>query len=343
MSTSGKAIRPLALRATTICVFREQPWLRGMMRFKRFAIAALAVLAGLSALGVSQSSAFSPIPGRIFGLADVSGTRGDLFRTNTSNSWVPLTSGLNYPESVSGAPNGRFAAICATQGAGGIYRIYRVTSAGGPLRNLIGTRQGCGQTVSPDSRLVAYVSDPRRGVARLNVVGANGRGNRTIFKTCSGCLFSPVWAGKRIYFELKVPRNPSGQPEIFSLRARDGKGLKRHTFGRRTATRYSLSDVSANGRNLLVTADDGSGTTFLRTLSPSGATRFTLSSGTGSQPFLDASYSPDGREVAFLKRVTDADPAELWLGSNTGSGFVSLFPGPPVSTEGLYSIDWVRR
>jgi Tol biopolymer transport system component len=313
------------------------------LRIRRFAIATLALLSGLSVFSVSQSSAFSPIPGRIFGLTDVSGTRGDLFRTDVMNQWVPLTSGLNYPESVSAAPNGRFAAICATVGSGGLYRIYRVTSAGSPLRNLIGSRQGCGQTVSPDSRRVAYISDPRRGVARLNVVGANGRGNRTLFKSCSGCMFSPVWAGKRIYFELKVPRAPSGQPEVFSVRAKDGKKLKRHTFGRRSSTQFGLLDVGSNGRNLLVTAKDLSGTTTLKSISPTGSTRDVITTGTGSQPFPDASYSPDGREIAYLRRDTDSDPANLWIGPSTGTGFSSLFAAPSTSSDGLYSIDWVRR
>ena len=313
------------------------------MRVKRFAVTAMAVMAAFSAIGVSQASALTPIQGRIFGLADVSGIRGDLFRTNTRNAWVPLTSGLNFPENVSAAPNGRFGVICATFGSGGIYRVYRVTSAGSPARNLIGNRHGCGQTVSPDSRKVAYISDPRRGVARLNVVGANGRGNKTLFKGCSGCLFSPIWAGKRIYFELKVPRTPAGQTEVFSIRAKDGKGLRRHTFGRRSSTQFSLLDVSNDGKNLLVTAKDSLGNTELRTIRPDGATRFTIASGTGSQPFPDASYSPNGREVAMLWRTTDSDPAELWLGMNAGSGFFSLLSSPPASTDGLYSIDWVRR
>ncbi len=313
------------------------------MRVRRAAVTVLVALTGICVFGPPSASAFSPIPGRIFGLTDVSGIRGDLFRTNAMNEWVPLTSGLNYPESVSAAPNGRFAAICATVGSGGIYRVYRVTSAGGPLRNLTGNRPGCGQTVSPDSRKVAYMSDPRRGVARLNVVGANGRGNRTLFKACSGCMFSPVWAGKRIYFELKVPRTPSGQPEVFSIRAKDGKEIKRHTFGRRSSTQFGLLDVGLTGRNLLVTAKDASGTTTLKTISPTGATRDIITTGTGSQPFPDASYSPDGREIAYLRRDTDIDPANLWIGPSTGTGFSSLFAAPSTSSDGLYSIDWVRR
>ena len=104
-----------------------------------------------------------------------------------------------------------------------------------------------------------------------------------------------------------------------------------------------VCDVSNDGKNLLVTAKDSLGTTELRTIRPDGATRFTIASGTGSQPFPDASYSPNGREVAMLWRATDSDPAELWLGMNAGSGFFSLLSSPPASTDGLYSIDWVRR
>lgn len=313
------------------------------MRIRRLAIAVATASMLLTGFGHVQAGAATPIPGRIFGLADVSGTRGDLFRTTTSNSWLRLTSGLSFPESVSAAPNGRFAVMCATRGSGGIYRIYRVSARGGTIRNLTGNRQGCGQTVSPDSRKVAYVSDPRRRVAKLNVVRAGGGGNRTIYRFCSGCMYNPVWAGKRIYFERSVTRDPSADREIYSVRARDGEGLRRHTNDGGTPLDYTLADVSRNGKSLLVFVRDGFGTTSLSVFSPRGVNRYDLGLATGTQRFADASFSPSGTQIAYVVRDSEADPEVLVFGPNAPMSWYSIFPMPAISNTGVYSIDWVRR
>lgn len=309
----------------------------------RLLVALGLALVALPAVGTSPAGALTTIPGQIYGLADVGGTRGDLFRNTTSNTWRRLTSGLASPESVAGAPNGKFAVMCATRGSGGIYRIYRVGARGGAIRNLVGNRQACGETVSPDSKKVAYISDPRRRTAKLNVVRAGGGGNRTIYSYCSGCLYNPVWAGKRIYFQRAVRRNPSADREVYSVRARDGKGLRRHTNDRGSSIDYRLADVSRDGRRLLIFATDGFGATALSVYSPAGVNRFDLALATGTQSFADASLSASGNSVAFLKSESEFDPTVLWTGAAAPGTWYSVFPSPALSTTGLYSIDWVRR
>lgn len=313
------------------------------MRTRRLGIAVLTALLLATCIGTSQAGALTPIPGRMFALADVAGNRGDLFRTTTSNSWLRLTSGLAFPETVAAAPNGRFAVICATRGSSGTYRIYRVSAGGGAIRNLIGNRPGCGQTVSPDSRKVAYVSDPRRSVANLNVVRASGGGNRTIYRFCSSCLFNPVWAGKRIYFERTVTRNPSADREIYSVRARDGKGLRRHTNDGGSSLDFTLHDVSRDGRNLLISATDGFGANGLSVYSPSGANRYDLALAVPPETLGDAAFSPSGTSVAFIRKASELDPSILLYGPNAPMSWYSILPMPSISTSGIYSIDWVRR
>lgn len=308
------------------------------------AVSAIALsLSGLAAFAASQAGAISPLPGRMFGLADVAGSRGDLFRTTTSNTWFRLTAGLSAPESVSASPDGRFAVICATNRPWGIYRVYRVGAGGGPLKNLSGRPRACGQTVSPNGRKVAYVSDTG-GSARLRVVRSNGGRSRTLYRFCNGCLYNPVWAGKRIYFERRVRRNPAADLEIYSIRAKDGRGLKRHTDDTGAPVDYFLNDVSADGRKLLVTVRYPlAATSILSILSPNGSIRLELATATGVQALGDASFSPDGTEIAFLRRDTDPGPYQMWTGpARTGVWFAG-FPAPAVSTTGLYSIDWVRR
>lgn len=313
------------------------------MRSRRLLLALAIALITVPAIGAGPAGALTTIPGQIYGLADTGGTRGDLFRNTTSNTWRQLTAGLSFPESVGAAPDGRFAVICATRRSGGVYRIYRVGARGGAIRNLIGNRPGCGQSVSPDGRRVAYISDSRRGAARLNVVRSRGGGNKTIYKYCSSCMSNPIWVKTRIYFERNVTRNPSADREIYSVRARDGKGLRRHTNDRGSTVDHRLADVSRDGRKLLVFVNDGLGSTSLSVFSPAGVNRFDLSLATGTQSFAGATFSPSGASVAYLRREAEPDPTILWTGPAVPGGWFSLFPSPAGSVTGLYSIDWVRR
>lgn len=310
-----------------------------------------AVIAGaLVALSMfvmaAPAGAVSPIPGRIFALTDVSGTRGDLFRTTPANTWFRLTSGLSFPESVAASPDGRFAIVCASIDGVSPYRIYRVQSAGGRLRNLIGNREGCGQTVSPDASKVAYVG---RGSRTLNVVRSRGGGHRTIYRFCEGCVYNPVWANGRIYFERRVTRNPGADIEIFSVRAKDGKGLRRHTNDGGIPIDFGLADVSRNGRKLLIIerrpGPPAEESLAIIGLSRTGLPRTRVSIASGSENLADASFSPSGDQIAYSRRSTPSEmsPFEIWIGPARPASLFSLFPGPAVSMLGPYSIDWARR
>lgn len=294
----------------------------------------------------APAGALSPLPGRIFALADVGGTRGDLFRTTQANSWLRLTSGLSFPESVSASPDGSFAVICASIDGVSPYRVYRVSSAGGRLKNLIGNRQGCGQTVSPDGSRVAYVGQESR---TLNVVRSRGGGHRTIYRFCASCIYNPVWANGRIYFERREIRNPSADLEIYSVRARDGRKLRRHTNDGATPIDHRLADVSRDGRKLLVIEwVPGPPATYslsVITLSRTGAPRGRSVLVSGTESIADASFSPAGDEVAYSRRSTPSElsPLELWTGPARPASFFGLFPSPAISTLGPYSIDWTRR
>lgn len=316
------------------------------MRFRRFGVAALAALSLSMAFGVSQSGAVTPIPGRIFGLADVGGTPGDLFRTTTSNTWFRVTSGLRSPESVSASPNGRFAVMCATRGSGGTYRIYRVSAGGGVIRNLIGNRQGCGQTVSPDGRKVAYITDTGSGTSRLNVVSTGGGKVRNLYRFSSFGMYEPVWAGSRIFFERRVTRNPSSPLEIYSIRARDGKKLRRHTNHGTAPIGYGLRDVSPDGKRLLIAVDKPDDSLEeLWTLTLRNRSWSTLVSvPTGSGRFVgDAAFSPSGESLAYLIGESGLTPSQLWVGPSRPGSWYTAVPAPAASVTGLYSIDWTRR
>ena len=313
---------------------------------KSASVAMLAATA-IFAFAAAPASAVAPIPGRIFALSDVGGARGDLFRT-TLTGWKRLTFGLDFPEEVAADPRGKFAVLCATKTPGGTYRIYRVGANGGPVKNLIGNRRGCAPTVSPDGRKVAYIQRGPTGPSLLKVVSAKGGKPRTIYRFCGSCMYQPKWGGKRIYFERRITNDFSADSEIYSVRARDGKGLRQVTNDEGSPRDFELMDVSPDGREILAVVDDS--TSFspaarIRVLSPTGGLIrpvWTLSGPTLSDYLGPASFSPS-RDVIL---TTSSDPlisiSTLIAYKNVPD--IGVFVTPPgPSTVGIYGLDWVRR
>ncbi|MEX1219222.1 MAG: hypothetical protein WEB05_02410 [Solirubrobacterales bacterium] len=319
---------------------------------RAIAVSVLAIVAMAMSATAVPTTALSAIPGQFYALSDVRGAQGDLFRTTrTGSSWVRLTSGLSFPESVSASPDGKFAVICAAaRGGDSAYRVYRVEAAGGALRNLIGNRQGCGQTVSPDGKKVAYVG---AGNGTLNIVRSQSGGHRTIYRFCGGCIYNPVWANGRIYFERRVTRNSSADREIYSVRARDGRGLKRHTNDGGAEVDYTLADVSRNGRKLLLLEQEFDpliSVVFygLSTygLSPAGDTppEQRIRYLTEADALTDASFAPSGNSIAYVQQGDTSLGDPLYgLKIIEPLALPFSFSRPSVSSLGTYSIDWVSR
>lgn len=326
--------------------------MQGAAGLKRILIlgACAAALLGALLASAPKAHAITSIPGRIFILSDVAGVRGDLFRTTPSNTWKRLTYGLNYPESISADPNGKFVTLCATKG-GGLYRIYRISANGGALKSLIGRSVGCAPTVSSDGRKVAYIQSGAT-TTNLKVVSSRGGKSRTIYRFCSSCLYNPIWAGKRIYFERRVARNLSADFEIYSVRASDGKGLRRHTFSA-AGVDYDLKDALPSGRKILAAVRDssGAGRNDLVALSPNGVELRTIMIGDpSSNPFGGAAFSPSGIQVAANEAFpTVLNPYEVLISSDIRNPLIvsSGIPNPAVSggsaNDGPYSLDWVTR
>ena len=323
----------------------------GLKRILALGACALAALFGALLVSAPRADAITPIPGRIFILSDVAGVRGDLFRTTTLNTWKRLTFGLNYPESISADPNGKFVTLCATKGTSGLYRIYRISANGGRLKSLIGSALGCAPTVSPDGRKVAYIQSGTAST-KLKVVGSRGGKSRTIYSFRSSSLYNPIWAGKRIYFDRRVTRNLSADFEIYSVRASDGKGLRRHTFSP-AGVDYDLKDVLPSGRKILAAVRDpsGAGRHDLVALSPNGVELRTIMVGDpAASPFGSAAFSPSGIRVAANEAFpTASDPFLTLISSDINNPLIvsQALLNPAISgtstNDGPYSVDWVKR
>jgi len=291
-----------------------------------------------------QASAVTPIPGRLWIISDDSGNRGDLFRTNTSNEWVRLTNGLSVPESVSADPKGRFATLCAARAPTSPYRIYRVGANGGALKNLSGKRPGCSPSVSPDGRKVAFLSYGYRPgeKSRIYVVRATGGRPKLVYEFCGGCITEgPFWGGKRLYFERTITRNPAADREIYSIRARDGKKLRKHTRGGSNLD-YRVLDVSRDGRKLLGVIYNYAVPNFnIAEFSPAGAVTYSFRIA-NDDLVGGGTFAPSASRVAFAAQPAPGDPSRVEL-FTIGSPFGAILPNPGVSSTGPYAIDWSKR
>lgn len=315
--------------------------MEGSVGIKRVLVLGTCAFAALFALLASapQAKAVTPIPGRMFVLSDNGGTYGDLFRTRTDNSWKQLTFGLSGPDGLSAAPNGKFAAICATRNAGGTYRIFRVSANGGPMKNLIGNRQGCGPAVSPDGRKVAYIQNLPTGVRLLRVVSANGGKPRTIRKfAASTSVYGLAWGGKRIFFNQFY--------EVYSVSARTGKDLRQHTNDRGDPRDFFLADVSTDGKRLLLVVDESFNfvpNVFLRVYKPGGGLVRTVAETLSAiNRYNFARFGPAGPSGVVGYLDTTVTPSGLWLAQPGSSWFSGVTPPTP-SIVGPNSFDWVKR
>lgn len=318
----------------------------GIKRLLVLGVCAAAVLGALLA-SAPQAKAVSSIPGRIFANFDVGGSYGDLYRSKPDNTWKRLTFGLGSTFGLSADPSGKFVTVTARRGSSGPYRIFRVSANGGPLKNLIGNRSGFDPAVSPDGRKVAYLNTGSSGPTSIKVVSSKGGKPRTIYRFCSGCIYKTIWAGKRIYFNRRISNMPSADFEVYSVRARDGKGLRQHTDDGGGDRDYRLFDVSANGRRLLVVINDStdplSPNVGLAVFSDTNIyKRLVAESGTASDIFFGGSFGPAGPSGTVIWIDVGSSPYAMWS-SPPGSLWSSAIGPPPSSTLGPLFMDWVRR
>jgi len=318
----------------------------GIKRLLVLGVCAAAVLGALLA-SAPQAKAVSSIPGRIFASFDIGGSYGDLYRSKPDNTWKRLTFGLGSSFNLSADPNGKFVTVTARRGSSGPYRILRVSANGGPLKNLIGNRSGFDPAVSPDGKRVAYLNTESTGPTSIKVVSARGGKPRTIYRFCSGCIYKTIWAGKRIYFNRRIVNNPISDFEVFSVRASDGKGLRQHTDDGGGIRDYQLLDVSADGKRILVVADDSADpltpNVLLAVVSDTNIYKRTVvDSGSSSDIFFGGSFGPAGPSGPVIWIDVGTSPYKMWL-TQAGSVWSTGIASPSASTIGPLFMDWVRR
>ena len=183
----------------------------------------------------------------------------------------------------------------------------------GALQSSVGDRRGkYGFRISPSGSLVAVgLTDSRTGMSDVWINGLN-RDTETRLTFDARYEASPVWSpdGSTIYFAW----DRSGAPDIFSLPAQGGPAPKEIY---KASGDWFPTDVSSDGRFLLIRGSGGSGTRkeiWIVPLNGEGdpysfvATRANKTGGR---------FSPDGKWIAYT-----SDASGEW------QIYVEAFPGP---------------
>ena len=282
-----------------------------MRKGAKTALAIPAVLAtGLAMIVATPAGAtFKGDNGRVLYISDDASGDQRVYSSTASGERRRIVTprGLD-PGPLAVSPNGRTLAVSGYREGDRTEWIYVGSVKAGRFRKLA---KGSEPTFSPNGRKVAYVrivgEEPNTDY-QLRVARLNGKGDRSILRTRGRAwISSPVWTpnGSRIVFD-RTP-NPNSAPfdqEIFSVRARDGRGKKQLTDDRGLNVDFTNPDVSPNGKRVVFSAYDGALTRrSIATVPVSGGPLDILATPpNGDLDYRDPSYSPDGRRIIFERQ-----------------------------------------
>ncbi len=171
--------------------------------------------------------------------------------------------------------------------------------------------------VSPDGKRIAFISD-RDGLSNLWVMNIDGSGLRQVSKEKKNLIHSPKWSpdGQYIVVTKGIMSSrsiPAGEIWLYHHTGGEGLVIKKRASGKKDQKNIADPAFSPDGKYLYYTQDITPGSTFSYNRDPLKSifaiTRYEIGEGTeeryisGTGGAIVATPAPDGRRVAFIRRI----------------------------------------
>ncbi|MCB1025791.1 MAG: PD40 domain-containing protein, partial [Acidobacteria bacterium] len=171
--------------------------------------------------------------------------------------------------------------------------------------------------VSPDGTKIAFISD-RGGLSNLWVMNIDGTNMKQISKETANLIHSPKWSPDGEYIAvmkgiMSTRSIPAGEIWMYHKTGGSGLQIKKRVNGKRDQKNIADPAFSPDGKYLYYTQDVTPGSTFDYNRDPLKSifaiTRYEFKEGreerfiSGSGGAIVATPSPDGKKVAFIRRV----------------------------------------
>ncbi|WP_100658673.1 amidohydrolase family protein [Alteromonas flava] len=198
--------------------------------------------------------------------------------------------------------------------------IYIVSADGGEAKALTQDfAWNIHPAVSPDGKEVAFISD-RDGLSNVWVMNIDGTNLRQVTKEKKNIIHSPAWSPDGQYIAatkgiMSSRSIPAGEIWLYHKSGGSGLAIKERVNGKADQKNIADPAFSPDGRYIYYTQDISPGSTFSYNRDPLKSifaiTRFDRTTGeeeryiSGSGGAVVATPSPDGKSIAYIRRVTD--------------------------------------
>lgn len=196
--------------------------------------------------------------------------------------------------------------------------IYKVPLSGGDATPVLEDfAWNIQPSVSPDGKKVAFISD-RGGVSNLWVMNTDGSDLTQLSEEKKNLIHSPSWSPDGNYIAvmkgiMSSRSIPAGEIWLYHKAGGKGVQVKSRVHGKKDQKNIADPAFSADGKYLYYTQDVSGGSVFQYNRDPLKAifavTRYDLEKGeeeryiSGTGGAIVPTPSPDGKKVAFLRRV----------------------------------------
>ena len=198
--------------------------------------------------------------------------------------------------------------------------LYKMSTKGGQAEPLTQDfAWNIHPSISPDGKQIAFISD-RDGLSNIWVMNSDGTGLRQITKEKNHLIHSPQWSPDGQYLVatkgiMSSRSIPAGEIWMYHIGGGDGLQIKARVNGKRDQQNIADPVFSHDGRYIYFTQNTVPGAQFEYNRNPLegifAITRYDRETGeetrfvSGTGGAIVPQPSPDGKHLAFIRRVKD--------------------------------------